>query len=91
MLHDRSLEANHASNEQIYREKDKPMYRIGNTVLIVICLYNCALFISAKLFYVWRNRIRDRRWNGMMHAEKATYLATTKDTGNKRLDFRFAH
>lgn len=84
-------EANHAFNGQIYRETDKPMYRTGNTVLIVICLYNCAIFIGAKLFYVWRNQIRERRWNAMAHAEKATYLATTKDKGNKRLDFRFAH
>jgi hypothetical protein len=36
-------------------------------------------------------RVRDRRWNELSLAERKTYLATTKDKGNKRLDFRFAH
>jgi hypothetical protein len=76
---------------QIYREKDKPMYRTGNSVLIGICLYNFVLFIGAKLFYVRVNRKRAAKWNAMTQNEKEHYLATTTDQGNKRLDFRFAH
>ena len=37
------------------------------------------------------SRVRESRWKEMTHAERSTYLATTKDRGNKRLDFRFAH
>lgn len=41
---------------QIYRNNDKPLYRRGNKVLIGICVYNMALFIGAKVFYVLKNR-----------------------------------
>ncbi len=37
------------------------------------------------------DRRRDEVWNGMSSEEKEEYLSTTKDQGNKRLDFRFAH
>jgi hypothetical protein len=67
------------------------MYRTGNKVLIGICAYNFALFIGAKLFYVYVNKKRETVWNGMTHEEREQYLSTTKDKGNKRLDFRFAH
>ncbi|RDI89187.1 Methylthioribulose-1-phosphate dehydratase [Venturia inaequalis] len=75
----------------IYREHDKPMYRTGNKVLIAICCYNFALFIGAKLFYVHVNKKRAAIWDAMTHEQRDTYLSTTKDRGNKRLDFRFAH
>lgn len=41
---------------QIYRDKDKPLYRTGNKVLIGITVYNMALFIGAKIFYKTKNR-----------------------------------
>ncbi|KAI4159597.1 MAG: hypothetical protein LQ342_006435 [Letrouitia transgressa] len=34
---------------------------------------------------------RDSIWNRMSQDGRLEYLATTKDKGNKRLDFRFAH
>lgn len=67
------------------------MYRTGNKVLIAICCYNFALFIGAKLFYVHVNKKRAAVWDAMTHEQRDTYLSTTKDRGNKRLDFRFAH
>ena len=63
---------------------------ILNKVLIAICVYNFALFIGAKLFYVRVNRKRAAIWDAMSQEEKQHYLATTNDKGNKRLDFRFA-
>ncbi|TID16966.1 MFS general substrate transporter [Venturia nashicola] len=75
----------------IYREHDKPMYRTGNKVLIAICCYNFALFIGAKLFYVHVNKKRAAVWDAMTHEERDVYLSTTRDKGNKRLDFRFTH
>ncbi len=75
---------------QIYRNSDKPLYRTGNKVLLALTAYNIFLFIGAKFFYMWRNNVRHQKWTQMSEEEKATYLATTKDKGNKRLDFRFA-
>jgi hypothetical protein len=75
----------------IYREDDKPLYRRGNSVLIGINLLAISLFVFAKVYYILRNRSRERIWNAMSAEEKTEYLETTTDEGNKRLDFRFAH
>ncbi|KAF2435856.1 MFS general substrate transporter [Tothia fuscella] len=85
------VQASQVISTNIYRDKDKPLYRIGNTALIAICVYNFALFIGAKLFYVYVNKKRASVWENMEQREKEHYLATTEDKGNKRLDFRFAH
>jgi len=78
-----------ASN--IYRADDAPKYRRGNSVLIAITLFNIVLYGGTKYYYVRRNKQRDQIWNAMTDQQKSDYLATTKDAGNKRLDFRFAH
>lgn len=75
----------------IYREDDKPLYHRGNSVLIAINLLALALFVFAKSYYVLRNRSRQRKWGTISVEERQEYLETTKDEGNKRLDFRFAH
>ncbi|KIX07137.1 uncharacterized protein Z518_05114 [Rhinocladiella mackenziei CBS 650.93] len=77
-----------ASN--IYREDDRPRYRRGNRALVSICAMNVGLYIFAKAYYALRNRYRDKVWNSMTEDQRAEYLATTTDKGNKRLDFRFA-
>ncbi len=76
---------------QIYTAPDAPFYRTGNKVLLGIIGYNVVLIIAIKFYYIWRNSQRDKKWNAMTQEEKDQYLATTKDTGSKRLDFRFAH
>jgi hypothetical protein len=78
-----------ASN--IYRADDAPRYKRGDTVLLALCLTNIGLYILTKIYYVWRNKTRDTKWNAMSEEERIEYLATTTDEGNKRLDFRFAH
>lgn len=75
----------------IYREDDKPLYHRGNSVLIGISLLAISLFAFAKVYYILRNRSRERVWNEMSAEKRAEYLETTMDEGNKRLDFRFAH
>ncbi|KAK7208259.1 major facilitator superfamily domain-containing protein [Myxozyma melibiosi] len=75
----------------IYRDDDKPLYNRGNTSLIGIAVMNMAVFVLVKAYYVHRNRQRERVWSAMSFEEREEYLRTTKDTGNKRLDFRFAH
>ncbi|KAF8636336.1 hypothetical protein AX16_010991 [Volvariella volvacea WC 439] len=77
---------------QVYRKDDAPRYRRGNTILISICLFNMViLYPGTKAYYVWRNKQRDKIWNAMSAEERSHYLRTTKDVGNRRLDFRFAH
>ncbi|KIJ25658.1 hypothetical protein M422DRAFT_38572 [Sphaerobolus stellatus SS14] len=77
---------------QIYRMDDAPRYRRGNKILIIICCINVLiLYPGTRMYYKWRNSQRDKIWNHMNAEEKAHYLETTKDVGNKRLDFRFAY
>ncbi|KIW48307.1 uncharacterized protein PV06_00909 [Exophiala oligosperma] len=90
-LYNMFVQASNIIGSNIYRNNDKPMYRTGNKILIAICAYNIVLFLGAKSFYVWRNKVRDRKWNSMTDAERREYLATTTDKGNKMLTFRFAH
>lgn len=56
-----------------------------------IIAWNAVFSILIKLYYMWRNKKRDAIWNGMSQDERDNYLATTKDEGSRRLDFRFAH
>lgn len=90
-LYNMCVQASSVIGSNIYRNNDKPLYRTGNKVLISICVYNMALFIGAKVFYVAKNRSRRQKWDAMTAWEKQRYLETTTDRGNKRLDFRFAH
>ena len=78
-----------ASN--IYQDQDKPYYRTGNKVLLGLIAYNIVLIWSIKYYYMWRNNTKDKQWGAMTAPQKQEYLATTKDSGSKRLDFRFAH
>ncbi|EAQ88823.1 hypothetical protein CHGG_05442 [Chaetomium globosum CBS 148.51] len=78
-----------ASN--IYRDDDQPLYRRGNKILLGLVCFNIVLFYLVKAFYIWRNRVRDRKWNAMSPQEQEDYAVNSKDEGLKRLDFRFAH
>jgi len=75
----------------IYRSTDAPYYYSGNKVLIGLCAMNIVLYLLAKTYYVKRNARRDAIWSAMSSEERTNYVSTTKDKGNKRLDFRFAH
>ncbi|KAK4208013.1 major facilitator superfamily domain-containing protein [Rhypophila decipiens] len=77
-----------ASN--VYRQDDAPKYQRGNSVLLSVVFVNIFLYLSTKLWYTYKNSQRDKIWNAMTDQQRAQYLATTKDSGNKRLDFRFA-
>lgn len=90
-LYNMSVQMSNIISSQIYRADDKPYYYRGNKVLLGILAWNIVVFIGAKTYYVWTNNRRDVVWNAMTREERVNYLATTKDKGNKRLDFRFAH
>lgn len=78
-----------ASN--IYREDDRPDYRRGNTVLAGIAAWSVVGFLGMRAYYRWRNKAKGRVWDAMTLGEKDVYLRTTRDTGNRRLDFRFVY
>jgi len=75
----------------VYQPSDAPRYHKANRGLIgVIAVCVGLLYPGTYFFYKWTNEKRDKRWNAMSEDEKSEYLRTTKDEGNKRLDFRFA-
>ncbi|TEY70373.1 hypothetical protein BOTCAL_0105g00150 [Botryotinia calthae] len=75
----------------IYRTDDKPLYHRGNTQLLIINIAAIAVFLLTKLYYIMRNKQRERVWNAMTAEEQQDYKRNTKLSGSSRLDFRFAH
>ncbi|KAK0456138.1 major facilitator superfamily domain-containing protein [Armillaria borealis] len=75
----------------IYRKDDKPLYKRGNRTLIGICCMNIVLYILTYFFYRYINARRDKIWNSWTKEEQESYIDTTTDQGNARLDFRFAY
>ena len=49
------------------------------------------LFYFVKGFYIWRNKVRDRKWAQLTKEQQQDYSLNSTDEGLKRLDFRFAH
>ncbi|KAI5206038.1 putative pantothenate transporter [Aureobasidium subglaciale] len=77
------------ASSNIYRTDDKPLYKRGNGQLIAINIASMATYILAKVYYMYRNKQKISVWNAMSKEQQAEYLKTTKDQGNKRLDFLF--
>lgn len=75
----------------IYLDYDKPYYRDGNTKLLAINILSILVFLATKAYYVARNRYKEKIWAAMSEEERAEYIRTSKVTGCRRLDFRFAH
>jgi hypothetical protein len=75
----------------IYREDDRPLYHRGNSQLLLINIITILLFLLTKVYYIWRNRQKERAWNMLTEEQQAHYRKTTKMQGSRRLDFRFAH
>lgn len=90
-LYNMTVQSGNIIASNIYRDDDKPLYRRGNKILLAVCCVNVVLFYLAKAFYIWRNKVRDRRWSGMTRGEQDHYALNTTDEGMKRLDFRFVH
>lgn len=63
----------------------------GNKILLGICCANIVLFGVTKVYYIQRNKSKAKAWNKLSEDEKAHYIATTKDTGMRKLNVVFAH
>jgi hypothetical protein len=90
-LYNITIQFSGIASSNIYRSDDKPLYRRGNRQLIAINIATVVLYALAKAYYVRRNQWKKSRWEKLSPEERATYLETTTDKGNKRLDFLFDH
>ncbi|KAF2228085.1 major facilitator superfamily domain-containing protein [Elsinoe ampelina] len=45
----------------VYQASDRPLYRKGNRILVGINVLNIFLYLFVKAYYIWRNKIRDKR------------------------------
>lgn len=90
-LYNITIQLSGIASSNIYRVDDKPLYRRGNKELIAINIATIVLYALAKAYYVRRNQWKKVRWEKLSPREKAAYLETTTDQGNKRLDFMFDH
>ncbi|KFX87717.1 hypothetical protein V490_08072 [Pseudogymnoascus sp. VKM F-3557] len=77
------------ASSNIYRADDAPLYHRGNKQLIAINVACIAANAIAKVYYTYRNKSNRAKWTTMTKHEQQHYLETTKDEGNKRLDFVF--
>lgn len=76
----------------IFRADDAPRYRRGISQLFAISIAAFAVTYLAKVYYIVRNKYKQRKWSKMSMDEQSEYLSTTAMTaGNKRLDFMFVH
>lgn len=75
----------------IYQDDDAPEYRRGNRILLAICVMNICIYALIKVFYLGVNRRREKKWMSLSKEARFAYLSTTKQSGNKKQDFRFAH
>lgn len=90
-LYNMAVQSSGIISSNVYRKHDAPRYREGNRNLIAIACMNIVLFLLAKVYYVWRNKSQEKKWDALTEEQKKEYLDNTTDEGNKRLDFRFAH
>ncbi|RFU34241.1 hypothetical protein B7463_g2082, partial [Scytalidium lignicola] len=72
----------------IYRNDDKPYYYRGNKILVGMSSANIVLFILTKIYYLYINRQKERKWKAMTEDQKIDYLTSTTDSGSKKLNFQ---
>lgn len=75
----------------IYRDDDKPLYKRGNTDLIIVAFAAIAACVLARFYFIFRNKYNEKRWNALTVEEQEKYLETTTDEGNKKINFKFVY
>jgi len=59
--------------------------------LLAIAVDNVFLYLAVNFYYACVNKSRAKVWDSWTPEERKNYLKTTKDEGNKHLDFRFTY
>ncbi|GAA5842271.1 hypothetical protein JCM11251_006766 [Rhodosporidiobolus azoricus] len=91
-VYNMAVQASAIIGANLYQADDAPRYPRGNSIILGIVAANLAIvYPGTWAYYRWRNASRAKVWDAMTTEEKSHYLATTKDEGNQRLDFRFAY
>lgn len=75
----------------VYHQDDSPFFRKGNHFLFMVAIALLPVLVFTKLHYLLRNAYRSQTWQSMNGEERSRYIRTSTDSGNKRLDFQFAH
>ncbi|KAJ5902861.1 hypothetical protein N7495_003389 [Penicillium taxi] len=83
-LYNMAVQLSTIISSQIYRKDDKPYYKRGNKVLIGLAVWSLALFVVAKLYYIWRNKQKAAIWDKMSSEERERYVVENAHLGNKR-------
>ncbi|KAG9947399.1 MFS general substrate transporter, partial [Aureobasidium melanogenum] len=77
---------------QIYREKDKPYYYVGNKVLISICAASVVVILSHREVLRHLNRKKSKAWEELSEIEQRDYdRVQGHNVGNKSLTFTFSY
>ncbi|KAJ1565860.1 hypothetical protein HK405_011455 [Cladochytrium tenue] len=74
---------------QIYQPGDAPRYHVGNLINIAFAFASVLIWIGFRYYLSTINSHRQKVWDALSEKDRNNYLATTKDVGNDRLDFRF--
>ncbi|EFX04083.1 allantoate permease [Grosmannia clavigera kw1407] len=90
-LYNMSVQVGNIAASYIYRTDDAPLYHRGNVDLVAINILAIGVFIVTKMYYVFRNKQREKQWNALTTEEQVAYVRDTKIQGSRRLDFRFSH
>lgn len=90
-VYNMSVQFSSIISSNIYRSDDAPYYHRGNRILIKIISLGIFLFFATKLYYIRRNATRRKIWQAKSVEQQQHYLRTTRDEGNRRLDFQFVH
>ncbi|KAL3432155.1 major facilitator superfamily domain-containing protein [Aspergillus tetrazonus] len=85
-LYNMSVQVSSIAAANVYRTEDQPYYRKGNKVLIALAVGSIFLFISAKVYYVWRNKSRQNKakWDALSSEQREAYLRENPVMTNKR-------
>jgi hypothetical protein len=67
-------------------EKYQPsLYRKGNRQLLATVCLNIVLYLLVKVYYMHRNRKKERQWSSVSDEKKLNYPETTTDEGIRGL------
>ncbi|KAI5950338.1 hypothetical protein KGF54_005155 [Candida jiufengensis] len=90
-IYNMSVQLGNIIGNFIYRADDKPLYKRGNMQLFWISFALIPVLLLVKVYYVFRNNQKAKKWNELSPEQQEDYRKNTTDEGTKRLDFRFDH